>query len=213
MVIPLFRKLFFLLLVTIFSWLPFNSFATHERASEIFFRHVSGLTYEITLISYTFTPSPANAYRDLLTIDWDDGTTSQIPRVEETNLPNNFTYNRYVGLHTFTGPGDFIISCEDPNRNGGILNIPNSINIPMYIYSELLISPFLGGYDNSPILLMPPVDNGCVSEPFYHNPGAYDPDGDSLSYKLVPCLGDQGKVIPGYTLPQTAPPILSNWIL
>ena len=206
MVIPLFRKLFLLLLLTTVSCLPLISFATHERAAEIFFRHVSGLTYEITLISYTFTPSPANAYRDYLTIDWDDGTTSQIPRVEETNLPNEFTYNRYVGQHTFTGPGDFIISCEDPNRNGGILNIPNSINIPMYIYSELLISPFLGGYDNSPILLVPPIDNGCVFEPFYHNPGAYDPDGDSLSYKLVPCLGDQGKVIPGYTLPQTAPP-------
>lgn len=202
----LLRKLLSLILLTSVSCLPFTTYATHERAAEIFFRHLSGLTYEITLISYTFTPSPANQYRDFLTIDWDDGTTSQIPRVEETNLPNEITYNRYVGQHTFTGPGDFIISCEDPNRNGGILNIPNSINIPMYIYSELTISPFLGGYDNSPIMLIPPVDNGCVFEPFYHNPGAYDPDGDSLSYKLVPCLGDQGKVIPGYILPQTAPP-------
>ena len=108
--------------------------------------------------------------RDFLTIDWDDGTTSQIPRVEETNLPNEITYNRYVGQHTFTGPGDFIISCEDPNRNGGILNIPNSINIPMYIYSELTISPFLGGYDNSPIMLIPPVDNGCVFNHFTITP-------------------------------------------
>ena len=206
MVTSLLRKLFLLVLLMSFSCFPYTSFATHERAAEIFFRHLTGLTYEVTLISYTFTPSPANAYRDFLTIDWDDGTNSQIPRVEEINLANEITYNRYVGQHTFTGPGDFIISCEDPNRNGGILNIPNSINIPMYIYSELTISPFLGGYDNSPILLIPPVDNGCVFEPFYHNPGAYDPDGDSLSYKLVPCLGDQGKVIPGYTLPQTAPP-------
>jgi gliding motility-associated-like protein len=197
----LFRKLFFFFLLVTVICLPFSSFATHQRAAEIFFRHLSGLTYEVTLISYTFTPSPANAYRDFLTIDWDDGSTSQIPRVEETNLPNEITYNRYIGQHTFTGPGDFIISCEDPNRNGGILNIPNSINVPLYIYSELLISPFLGGYDNSPILLIPPVDNGCVDQPFYHNPGAYDPDGDSLSYRLVPCRGDQGQVIPGYTLP------------
>jgi len=111
-----------------------------------------------------------------------------------------------LGQHTFTGPGDFIISCEDPNRNGGILNIPNSINVPLYIYSELMISPFLGGYDNSPVLMIPPVDNGCVHQPFYHNPGAYDPDGDSLSYRLVPCRGAQGQVIPGYTLPPTDPP-------
>jgi len=206
MIKSLLAKFFSVLFITVISCLPFSSFATHQRAAEIFFRHISGLTYEVTLISYTFTPSPANQYRDYLTIDWDDGSTSQIPRVEETNLPNDITYNRYVGQHTFTGPGDFIISCEDPNRNGGILNIPNSINVPLYIYSELMISPFQGQYDNSPILLIPPVDNGCVSEPFYHNPGAYDPDGDSLSYRLVPCLGDQGKVIPGYTLPQTGPP-------
>ncbi|TRZ69579.1 MAG: hypothetical protein D4R97_09655 [Bacteroidetes bacterium] len=197
----IYRKLSSIFLLTTIICLPFSSFATHQRAAEIYFHHLSGLTYEITLISYTFTPSPANAYRDFLTIDWDDGSTSQIPRVEETNLPNDITFNRYIGQHTFSGPGDFIISCEDPNRNGGILNIPNSINVPLYIYSELIISPFQGEYDNSPILLIPPIDNGCVLQPFYHNPGAYDPDGDSLSYRLVPCRGAQGQVIPGYTLP------------
>ncbi len=181
--------------------LPVSVFATHQRAAEMSYKHISGLTYELTLISYTFTPSPANAYRDFLTINWGDGTTTDIPRVVETNLPDDITYNKYLGQHTFAGPADYIISCEDPNRNGGIINIPNSINTPMYIYCELLISPFINGYDNSPILLVPPVDNGCVHQPFYHNPGAYDPDGDSLSYKLVPCRGAQGQVIPGYTLP------------
>ncbi|MDP4281933.1 MAG: hypothetical protein Q8867_07245, partial [Bacteroidota bacterium] len=181
--------------------LPLHLFATHERAAEIIYHHVSGLTYEINLISYTFTPSPANAYRDYLTINWGDGTSSDIPRVKITHLPNNIQYNLYIGQHTFPGPSTFIISCEDPNRNGGILNIPNSINIPMYIYSELTISPFIGGYCNSPVLLIPPIDNGCVNEPFYHNPGAYDPDGDSLSFRLVTCLGADGLPIAGYTLP------------
>jgi gliding motility-associated-like protein len=206
----LLRKFFSVLLLAVVISIPFASYATHQRAAEIYFHHVTGLTYEVTLISYTFTPSPANAYRDFLTIDWDDGATSQIPRVEEVNLPNEITYNRYIGQHTFSGPGDFVISCEDPNRNGGILNIPNSINVPLYIYSELIISPFAGGYDNSPILMIPPVDNGCVREPFYHNPGAYDPDGDSLSYRLVPCRGAQGQVIPGYTLPPTSDSVPHN---
>jgi len=189
---------FFILL---FLFLPSLLFATHQRAAEIIYRHLSGLTYEITLISYTYTPSPANAYRDYLTINWGDFTTSEIPRVEKTNLANDITYNRYVGQHTYLGPSTYIISCEDPNRNGGILNIPNSINTPLFIYSELVINPFLGGYNNSPVLLIPPIDNGCVDQPFYHNPGAYDADGDSLSYRLVPCRGAQGLTIPGYTLP------------
>ncbi len=185
-----------------FAAMPVMVFATHQRAAEMSYRHVSGLTYELTLISYTFTPSPANAYRDYLTINWGDGSFTDIPRVVETNLPDDITYNKYLGQHTFSGPADYIISCEDPNRNGGIINIPNSINTPMYIYCELVISPFINGYDNSPVLLVPPVDNGCVHQPFLHNPGAYDPDGDSLSYKLVPCRGAQGQVIPGYTFPQ-----------
>jgi gliding motility-associated-like protein len=201
-----FRNLFHCLLLSFIFLIPHSLYATHQRAAEIYFRHLSGLTYEITLISYTFTPSPANAFRDYLTINWDDGHASQIPRVQEINLPNDITYNRYIGQHTYSGPGDFIISCEDPNRNGGILNIPNSINVPLYIYSELIINPFLGNFDNSPIFLLPPVDNGCVEQPFYHHPGAYDPDGDSLSYRLVPCRGAQGQVIPGYTLPPTGPP-------
>jgi gliding motility-associated-like protein len=188
----------FLLVLSMF---PVTLHATHQRAAEITFRHVKDLTYEITLISYTFTPSPANAYRDYLTINWGDGTSSEIPRVQETYLPDDITYNKYIGTHDFPGASTYTISCEDPNRNGGIINIPNSINTPLFIYSELTINPFIGGYNNSPVLLIPPVDNGCVNQLFYHNPGAYDPDGDSLSYTLVPCRGALGQIIPGYTYP------------
>ena len=188
-----------LLILLCLFLLPLSGFSTHQRAAEILYRHLSGLTYEITLISYTFTPSPANAYRDFLLIDWGDGTSSEIPRVEKIYLPNDITFNRYTGQHTFQGPSTYTISCEDPNRNGGILNIPNSINTPLFIYSELVISPFMG-YNNSPVLLIPPIDNACVDQPFYHNPGAYDIDGDSLSYRPVTCMGAQGLPIPGYTL-------------
>jgi gliding motility-associated-like protein len=197
------RSLFHILrnlVLLILLLFPFLLFATHQRAAEITFRHVSALTYEISLISYTYTPSPANAYRDFLTIEWGDGTSDLIPRVQKIYLPNDITYNLYIGQHIYAGPSTYTISCEDPNRNGGIINIPNSINTPMFIYSELTISPFMQ-YDNSPILLVPPIDNACVGQPFYHNPGAYDPDGDSLSYKLVPCRGAGGLVIPGYFLP------------
>ncbi|MCX6280818.1 MAG: gliding motility-associated C-terminal domain-containing protein [Bacteroidetes bacterium] len=190
------RCLLFLALLT----LPARLFATHQRAAEITFRHIGALTYEITLISYTYTLSPVNASRDYLQINWGDGTSDLIPRVQSLFLPDTIRYNKYIGQHTFAGPSTFVISCEDPNRNFGIMNIPNSVNIPMFIYSELTISPYMQP-DNSPILLVPPVDNACVGQPFYHNPGAYDPDGDSLSYKLVTCLGFHGMPIPGYTLP------------
>ncbi|MFZ4521360.1 MAG: gliding motility-associated C-terminal domain-containing protein [Bacteroidales bacterium] len=190
--------------------LPSMVFATHQRAAEITFRYIKDLTYEITLISYTFTPSPANAYREYLTVNWGDGTATEIKRDTIKYLPDDITYNRYSGRHDFPASATYTISCEDPNRNGGIINIPNSINTPLYIYSELTISPFLGGQDNSPVLLMPPIDNGCVDQVFYHNPGAYDVDGDSLSFKLVPCRGALGQVIPGYTYPKASNSLTLN---
>ncbi|MCX6250212.1 MAG: gliding motility-associated C-terminal domain-containing protein [Bacteroidetes bacterium] len=199
------KKLIFLLLLLQFC-ISLSLFATHQRAAEITYRHVSGLTYEVTLLTYTRSNMPANTIRISLPINWGDGNVTDIPRVEMMDLPSDssypVTYNRYVGQHTYSGPATYVISLEDPNRNEGILNIPNSVNIPLYVYAELVVNPFLG-YNNSPRLLLPPVDNGCVLEPYYHNPGAYDPDGDSLSYRLVTCLGTRGLPIPGYTLPPT----------
>jgi gliding motility-associated-like protein len=202
-------KILLLLLVVAFYYTPETIYATHQRAAELTYKHISGLTYEITLVTYTRTGMPANTFRNTLPVNWGDGYSDDVPRVDSFPLPSDpnygVTFNKYVWQHTYHGPGTFVISMEDPNRNADILNIPNSVNIPLYIYSELVINPFLG-YVDSPQLLIPPIDNGCVNEPFFHNPGAYSPDGDSLSYRLVPCLGAGGLTIPGYSLPPTSSP-------
>ncbi|MBN2175975.1 MAG: gliding motility-associated C-terminal domain-containing protein [Bacteroidales bacterium] len=176
-------------------------FATHERAGEITYKHISGLTYEITLITYTYSPSPAD--RPELEIMWGDGTSTVLPRAGYIDLTAVIRRNIYIGQHTYAGNGIFKISLEDPNRNYGIVNIPNSVNIPFYIESELVINPFLGS-NNSVVLLNPPLDYGCVDRLYIHNPGAYDEDGDSLSYKLTVCKGSGGLPIPGYTLPEAS---------
>lgn len=172
--------------------------ATHERAGEIIYTHIEGLTYEVRIITYTYAPSPAD--RPELTISWGDGTTSILPRVVKQDLTQVIRRNEYLGQHTYAGNGIFKISLEDPNRNYGIVNIPNSVNIPFYIETELVVNPFLG-VNNSVVLLNPPLDYGCVNRLYIHNPNAYDPDGDSLSYKLTVCRGAGGQPIPGYTLP------------
>jgi len=176
-------------------------FATHNRAGEITFEHISGLTYKINVVTYTFSPSPAD--RPDLTVNWGDGSNSVIQRFSKVFLGNDVNRNLYSGQHTFSGAGVFKISIEDPNRNGGVINIPYSINVPFYIETMLVINPFLGS-NSSPVLLNPPLDEGCVGTPFLHNPGAYDPDGDSLSYKLVDCRGENGQPISGYSFPNAS---------
>ena len=183
----------------VFFLISTATFATHERAGEIVYTHISGFTYEVRIITYTYAPSLAD--RPELEIMWGDGTASILPRVEKIDLGNDIRRNVYLGTHTYAGGGSiFILSVEDPNRNYGIVNIPNSVNVPFYIESQLIINQFLGS-NNSVQLLNPPMDFGCVNRLYVHNPGAYDPDGDSLSYKLTVCKGAGGIPIAGYELP------------
>ena len=194
------RKLFSLTLLLVMA---FPAWATHQRAAEITYEWKGGNAYEFTLTCYTYSPSPAGMQRDSLLVMWGDGFGDYVPRVVYQNLGDDYTLNVYRMVHNFASSGTFVISMEDPDRNYGVVNVPNSVSVPMYIETELVINPFLG-YNNSVQLLNAPVDKGCVGKPFYHNPSAYDPDGDSLSYRLVPCKGLNGEDIPGYTYPQSS---------
>ena len=177
-------------------------FATHQRAGEITYKHISGFTYEFTIITYTYTPSLAD--RPEIDVFWGDNTYSTIQRESKTQEEGtDISKNTYVTTHTFSSAGTYSVTFEDPNRNAGIINIPNSVNIPFFIETIIVINQFFGS-NSSALLLNPPLDNGCVGVTYYHNAGAYDPDGDSLSYKLIDCRGMDGLPIPGYTVPQSS---------
>ncbi len=197
----------YLILIILLTWFLSPLKATHQRAGEISFKYISGLTYEVTIVTYSYAPSPADRYE--LEINWGDNTSTVLPRA---NGPvGNFGHmgeivgtdlkkNLYTGVHTFPGAAAYKITLEDPNRNYGIQNIPNSVEVPLFIETQLIINPFIGA-NSSPQLLLPPIDQGCVDQPFLHNPGAYDPDGDSLSFRLTTCRGAGGDNIPGFQLP------------
>ena len=148
-------KLFirFLLMVFLLTGAVPSLFATHQRAGEISYTYVSGLTYEFTIVTYTYTPSPAD--RPQIEVFWGDGTSSEIDRLQKVNMDNNISKNVYVTQHTFPAAGTFHVTFEDPNRNAGIVNIPSSVEIPFFIETILVINPFIGG-NSSPQLLNPP---------------------------------------------------------
>ena len=195
------RKL--LLVIGFLFCFVFTARATHQRAAEITYKWLGGNAYEFTLTCYTYTPSPAGLQRDSLLVQWGDGMEEYIPRVVLQNLGEDYTLNVYKQIHNYSSSGAYTISMEDANRNFGVINVPNSVMVPMHIETELVINPFLG-YNNSVQLLNAPVDKGCVGKLYLHNPSAYDPDVDSLSYRLVTCKGQDGIEIPGYTLPQAS---------
>ncbi len=197
------RKRKIILILFLLLGFVYASFATHNRAGEITYRQISDLTFEITIITYTATGPGWTADRPELEIQWGDNFSSILPRIEEIYLPDNFKRNKYVGTHTYPGPGIYVIVVEDPNRNLGVNNIPNSVNTVFSISTTMLIDPG-AGTNSTPILTQPPVDKAAVGQVFVHNPGAYDPDGDSLSYKFTTCRAQDGEPIEGYTLPEAS---------
>ena len=177
--------------------------ATHNRAGEITVEFLGGLSVRATVTTYTVPESPAD--RDFLEVDWGDGNIDTVQRSngggDGVVIQPGVKRNIYIYEHTYASPSTYRISMEDPNRNGGIINIPNSINVPFYIETEIIIDPFAGP-SSTPVLLNAPIDDACVERRYEHNPGAYDPDGDSLSYELVVCAGEFGDPIDNYSFPQ-----------
>lgn len=184
-----------------------NSFATHNRAGEITYRHISGFTFEFTITTYTYSLSLAN--RDFLDVSWGDGTFERVYLKKRVLLANNYFHNTYTSEHTFPSTGVYEVLMEDPNRNLGVKNIPNSVNTIFSIKTTILIAPFTGT-NSTPILLNPPIDNAALNHLFTHNPSAFDPDGDSISYELTSCTAEYGQPIQGYTLPPSSDTILLN---
>ena len=191
-------KKFFLLVLALFCFASVN--ATHNRAGEITYVQLSDLTYRITITTFTYTLSFAD--RPQLDVEWGDNSISTAQRQSTLILPNFYKRNIYVIDHTYPGPGIYKIVVQDPNRNAGVKNIPNSVNVIFSISTILTVNPAMGR-DNTPVLLNPPYDKAAFHYLFIHNPSAYDPDGDSLSYKLTVCTREDAKPIVGYTFPPT----------
>ncbi len=220
------KKLFGSILGLVFA---LASYATHNRAGEITYKHVNGLTYEVTVTTYTKTSS-TQADRCDVTVKFGDGTQEVVARVNGLpnsanpgcphwgqEVANDIKMNKYVTTHTFPSTGSYKITMEDPNRNANVLNIPNSVNVVFYLEAELIITASTSP-NSSPVLTNPPIDKACLRKVYEHNPGAVDQDvsatgkSDSLSYSLVTCLGQNGQPIPGFVQPDQVLPGPNNQI-
>ena len=219
-------SLYALLLFFALFFLSEKFYATHNRSGEITYVWLGGYSYKIRITTYTNNGSgslAADRCSHMLYINDPNGNpldsveciringplgtcNTQLPGARDgvditpANSPNGgYRQNIYEANYTFSGPGTHVLSMFDPNRNSGSNNIPNSVNQPFALADTLRIFNLPGlTANNSPVLLNPPIDEACSGQIFVHNPNAYDPDGDSLSYSLTTCLGTGGAPIGGY---------------
>ncbi len=219
-------KIFIGLLVFCAAFIATRANATHLRAGEIIVKRVNctGLTFEITIIVYTdsgpadpvlfgdgelrfgdendpdeFFTFPVVQNNTAVTQNEDGSiTTVQI----DEDLGPDVSKATYTIRHTYGSQGRYVISYVEANRNAGVLNIENgnSVNVRFYIETEINVDSFLG-CNNTPVLLIPPIDRACTNVAFFHNPGAFDPDGDSIAFELVVPKKDVGTNTANYIDP------------
>jgi len=199
-----YRFVFFFFFSTLGCALTQSVFATHLRAGEITVDRLSctSLTFKITITVYTNTGSEIKFGDGVL--DFGDGSaphvTPTIDNILRPDLGPGIGTVSYSFDHTYSGPGRYVISYLEPNRNAGILNMFNSVETRFYVETVINIDPFLG-CSNTPRLLIPPIDKGCTGAAWFHNPGAFDPDGDSLSFELAIPKKAKGEDVNAYRDP------------
>lgn len=209
--------------------------ASHNMAGQITYTKIGTNQYEITLTTYT-DPSGGLVDRckaDFFIYDINDNLITEINDIPRQNGPltdplypnlpcdlsprprageyiiGTIKKNIYRITYTFNGPGTFKIGYEDHARINGVVNMNNSDQTAFYVVTTIQNNPFLGTND-SPNFLNDPIDFACTNKRWEHNPGGYDPEGDSLVYTLIPCKKSHFLDVDAYRYPDQISPGANN---
>ncbi len=184
--------------------------ASHIKAGEIIARRLDAqsLTYEITLRGYADRDSQV-IFGSNGTLDFGDGTSIMLTNDLDPNKPeyiprtaiseDTWMYELKIN-HTYSAAQSYIISFREFYRNEGILNMDESVNMPFYLETAINIDPFMG-INNTPELRRAPMDYALLGKTYHHQPGGFDADGDSLSYRMVAPRQDQSTAVKNYRYP------------
>ncbi|MEO8732950.1 MAG: hypothetical protein ABI373_01330, partial [Flavobacteriales bacterium] len=116
-----------------------------------------------------------------------------------------YTYTKIIDLSAYAACGgtDWEIYWTLCCRNNAITSLQNPGNQNLYLNAKLNDAP--GICNSTPTFTNSPSAFFCLGEPISYNPGAVDPDGDSLVYALIPARTYPGTAIPyqpGYSATQ-----------
>lgn len=186
-------------------------FATHNRSGYISYCY-NNSTGKYTFRIYTYTNyqsvSADRCEQTLYFLDINGQLTDSLtcPRVNGTGpcpnggngvdgvliVPPNGNYggvkeNVYQASKALN-PSIYVLTMIDPNRDAGILNlgVPDSKDVAFAIVDTMYAWNFFGAKTNcTPVFSNPPIQNACAGQPWCYNPGAVDPENDSLDFTLI----------------------------
>jgi hypothetical protein len=221
---PIYTGWLLALLLSMAAFWPTVVQATHVRAGEIIVRRIpnptsgSSLTYEITLTAYYDFQNGRVAAdaADRVLFCFGDGNQYEVERVRPVRFLNAATtINVYRTTYTYAAGGAYAISARIVNRNEFTRNYNGGVNTQefnFFVTTTIFANDQLG-LNSNPVLLNAPVDTARIGQRYCHNPAAFDPDGDSLSYRIaIPQRAQDGESstsvgacrslpLPAYVLP------------
>lgn len=174
-----------------------NAKATHMAGGEITYSYISPNTYLITVKLYrdcspntaTMPTSIAVCYSSPsggsgnITCPLVAGSGQMLPPTPCVTAAQCYQEWMYQGTGTLpSAQPNWKFSYDLCCRNNAITTLTPPGGNSMYIYTTL--DNVAAPVNSAPIFTYIPNIRFCVNNQFYYNPGAVDPDGDSLSYAL-----------------------------
>ncbi|MBV6642587.1 MAG: T9SS type A sorting domain-containing protein [Cyclobacteriaceae bacterium] len=178
-----------------------QAYATHLQGGEIIARQMPNapLTFEITVISYTDSESTVEFGSGVLRFGDDNVQNGPFTTTKE-DLGKTHKIS-FTTTHTFLSPSaaGYLISYQEDFRNSSIININdgNSVQTTFYIETLVVMDPFLGP-NSTPYFTVAPNRHAISGQRYRHNPAAYDPDGDLLTYRFVDVKRAHQTIVDGY---------------
>ncbi|MFN3876319.1 MAG: hypothetical protein ACK4L7_10460, partial [Flavobacteriales bacterium] len=201
-----------LLLSTALALASAWSLATHFSGGEIYWTCLGNNQYRITLMVYRDCAGMNVDQNVTVQLNSPCGNTSmmlthngpvEISQLCDSQLPNStcnggtlpgIQHYTYTGVVTLAPCDSWTISYTNIYRNNAIVNLvaPGTQRTHIRAVVNTLVSPC----NDSPQMSNSAIPYVCLGYPVTYSFGAWDPEGDSLSYELINAMGLNGAPIP-----------------
>ncbi len=182
--------------------------ATHAAGSDIKYRCLGGLQYEIEVTFYrdcggvaepsniTINYKSTNGNKNLnvtanKSTDPTNGAEITVPCTTAASTCNGGSgtgIRKWIYKATVTLPSaqsDWVFSYSVCCRNCSITTVSNPCASNSVLYVEAKLNNLLASCNSSPTFSNIPIAFVCIGQNFNYNHGVIDPDGDSLAYQLI----------------------------
>ncbi len=184
--------------------------ASHLRGGYITVEQVnsSSLTCRITIVVYTNSLSAVSLGSSFsdgknFILDFGDGTNTTVPETYSFPQPDfgpNIGIASFTVMHTYAGPGSYLVNYQEPGRNAGILNAEYSFNTNFY--TETFVVLDVGFPYNTPHSLISPILFGLSGQEYSSSMAQFDVHDNQLVYQLTTPKSDHNVYLSNYRIPE-----------